>query len=110
MLVVKTLIGLSALVSDDAELKDLVFGPFSLDGKLSKQTAIANYFNYVKDYFGRTTGPTTFVEYWKNYFQIDAIIGIVKNKLTEDLTTGTNQTVESNLKKNIIDVFRSKAE
>jgi hypothetical protein len=110
MLGMKMLIGLSALVSGDPELKDLVFGPFTLNGQLSRETAIVNYFNYIKDYFGRTTGPTSFVSYWQNYFQFDSVINLVSNKLTRDLITNTNQTEGNNFKNNIFDIFRLKAE
>jgi hypothetical protein len=78
----KILIGISALVSDDQELKKLVFGPFSLNGKVTKEQAVANYFSFVTDYFSMSTGPKSFVDYWLNYFQTDAIADLVSRKLT----------------------------
>jgi hypothetical protein len=75
----KILIGISALVSEDQELMNLVFGPFTLDGKITKEGAIAGYFNFIKDYFCRTTGPKSFVDYWLNYFHFDATPGIINS-------------------------------
>jgi hypothetical protein len=76
----KMLIGVSALASGDNDLLDLVFKPFTLDGKVSKEEAVANYFKYCSDYFARTTGPESFVEYWSNKFQL----GEVKKLLSLD--------------------------
>lgn len=73
----KMLIGVSTLVSGDAELMDLVFAPFTLDGSVSKEAAVAAYFKYCSDYFAKTTGPATFVDYWLSYFQTDAIKGLI---------------------------------
>jgi hypothetical protein len=90
----KMFIGLSALVSGDAELKELVFSPFSLDGKLSKETAIGNYFSYIKDYFGRTAGPTSFVDYWNTFFQTDTIQNLVTRNLVRDAEGDLNPNTE----------------
>jgi hypothetical protein len=97
MYVMKTLIGLSALVSDDQELKNLVFGPFTLYGNLSKTEAIANYFKFVNDYFGRTTGPESFVAYWRNFIQSDVIQNLVANKLTTDIEPEENQVTKDSI-------------
>jgi hypothetical protein len=72
----KILIGISALISRDQEMKDLVFGPFTLDGKISKNRAVANYFHFIEDYFKRTEVSTK-VDYWVKYFQMDAIHDLV---------------------------------
>jgi len=76
----KILIGISALVSRDQEMKDLVFGPFTLGGKISKNSAVANYFYFIEDYYRRTTDPKK-VNYWLNYFQIDAIHDLVSHDI-----------------------------
>ena len=91
----KTLVGISALVSGDQELMDLVFGPFTLDGNITKEGAIANYFNFIKDYFARTTSPRSFVDYWLSYFQTEVIQSLVSQSLVID--TGTNSNSDPNI-------------
>lgn len=79
----KMLIGISALTSDDQELKNLVFGPFSHGGAVSKEQAVADYFSFVTDYFSMSAGPQSYVDYWLNYFQTDAVQDLVSRKFTK---------------------------
>ena len=72
----KLLIGIYALISNDQELLHLVFNPFTINGTISKRRAVTNYFNFIKDYFKRTTEPTA-AEYWLNYFQFDTVSNIM---------------------------------
>jgi hypothetical protein len=84
----KILIGVYALVSRDQELKDLVFGPFTLGGKRSKANAVASYFYFIEDYYKRTAEPGM-IDYWVNFFQIDAIHNLVQNPLIASVNSGT---------------------
>jgi hypothetical protein len=76
----KILIGIYALVSRDQDLKDLVFGPFTLGGKISKSRAVANYFYFIEDYYKRTAEPGM-INYWLNFFQIDIIHDLVSQDI-----------------------------
>ena len=77
----KILIGISALVSGDDELKDLVFGPFTLGGKITKEKAVANYFSFVKNYFSITASPHSYVYYWLRFFEFENIQELVSRNL-----------------------------
>lgn len=76
----KILIGIYALVSRDQDLKDLVFGPFTLGGKILKSRAVANYFYFIEDYYKRTAEPSM-INYWLNFFQIDTIHDLVSQDI-----------------------------
>ena len=86
----KTLIGISALVLGDPELKELVFGPFTLGGKTTKEKAIANYFSFIKNYFAKTAGPKSYVDYWLNYFQFYNIQYLVSRNLITNTNPDSN--------------------
>jgi hypothetical protein len=80
----KTLIGISALVSGDEALKDLVFGPFTLGGKTTKKHAIANYFSFIKNYFSITSTPQSYIYYWLRFFEFENIQKLVSRNLITD--------------------------